>query len=59
MISHCHLNLMSSVSMRAQLPFLALHYLHVPTLLMRNLIRGNKWAKIDLCIGKMTEENGD
>jgi len=31
----------------------------VPVLLLRNLRRGNKWAKIDLCIGKMTEENGD
>ena len=41
------------------LPFIALHYLHVPVLLLRNLRRGNKWAKIDLCIGKMTEENGD
>ena len=41
------------------LPFLALHYLHMPTLLMRNIYRGNRWAKIDMCIGKLTEENGD
>jgi len=41
------------------LPFLALYYVHIPTLLMRNIRRGNKWAKIDLCIGKLTEVNGD
>ena len=27
--------------------------------LARNVRTGNKWAKIDPCIGKMTEENGD
>lgn len=41
------------------MPFLALHYLHIPTLLYRNILRGNRWAKIDMCIGKLTEENGD
>ena len=41
------------------LPFLALHYLHIPVLLARNVWRGNRWAKIDMCIGKLTEENGD
>jgi hypothetical protein len=41
------------------LPFLALHYVHIPTLLARNVWRGNRWAKIDMCIGKLTEENGD
>ena len=41
------------------LPFLALYYVHIPTLLCRNVWKGNRWAKIDLCIGKMTEENGD
>ena len=41
------------------LPFLALHFVHIPTLLYRNIKRGNKWAKIDMCIGKLTEENGD
>ena len=40
-------------------PFLALYYLHLPTLLARNIVRGNRWAKIDLCIGKLTEVNGD
>lgn len=41
------------------LPFLALHYLHIPTLLARNVAKGNRWAKIDMCIGKLTEEDGD
>jgi len=41
------------------LPFLALHFLHIPVLLARNVYRGNRWAKIDMCIGKLTEENGD
>lgn len=41
------------------MPFLALHFLHFPVLLARNVWRGNRWAKIDMCIGKLTEENGD
>jgi len=41
------------------LPSLALLYVHLPTLLARNICKGNNWAKIDPCIGKMTEENGD
>lgn len=41
------------------LPFLALLFVHLPTLLMRNVRKGNRWAKIDPCIGKLTEENGD
>ena len=41
------------------LPSLALLYVHLPTLLARNIWEGNNWAKIDPCIGKMTEENGD
>ena len=41
------------------LPFLALHYVHIPTLLARQIRKGNRWAKIDMCIGKLTEENGD
>jgi hypothetical protein len=41
------------------LPFLALNFIHIPTLLVRNLFTGNRWAKIDPCIGKLTEENGD
>uniref|UniRef100_A0A0G4HZ53 ATP-grasp domain-containing protein n=1 Tax=Chromera velia CCMP2878 TaxID=1169474 RepID=A0A0G4HZ53_9ALVE len=41
------------------LPSLALHCFHMPALLVRNVWDGRKWAKIDFCIGKMTEENGD
>merc|ERR1719498_1620568 len=41
------------------LPFLALLFVHLPTLLVRNVRKGNRWAKIDPCIGKLTEENGD
>jgi predicted ATP-grasp superfamily ATP-dependent carboligase len=41
------------------LPFLALYFVHMPVLLWRNVRRGNQWAKIDLCIGKLTEVNGD
>ena len=41
------------------LPFLGALFVHLPTLLARNVRNGNKWAKIDPCIGKMTEENGD
>jgi len=41
------------------LPFLAHLFVHIPTLLLRNVRNGNRWAKIDPCIGKMTEENGD
>merc|ERR1740138_1911289 len=44
---------------RDLLPFLALHYVHIPTLLCRNIWRGNQWKKIDMCIGKLTEVNGD
>ena len=44
---------------RDPLPSLAQLYVHLPTLLARNIYTGNKWAKIDPCIGKMTEENGD
>ena len=41
------------------LPFLGALFVHLPTLLARNVRTGNKWAKVDPCIGKMTEENGD
>merc|ERR1712032_1694536 len=41
------------------LPVLDHLYVHLPMLLIRNVHTGNKWAKIDPCIGKMTEENGD
>eukprot|EP00877_Chromochloris_zofingiensis_P006591 jgi/Chrzof1/2185/Cz11g05110.t1 len=41
------------------LPFLGLHYLQIPVLLVGNMFRGNPWKKIDLCIGKITELYGD
>lgn len=42
------------------LPFFMLHALHLPVLLLRNMrVGGNPWSKIDLCIGKLTEVNGD
>ena len=31
----------------------------VRTILVEHHRRGNRWAKIDMCIGKLTEENGD
>lgn len=41
------------------LPFLGLHYLQLPVLLLGNMWRGNPWTKIDLCIGKIAELYGD
>ncbi len=41
------------------LPFLALHHLHVPSLLLANLRRGRPWNKVDLNIGKLVEPAGD
>lgn len=28
-------------------------------LLLRNMIRGNPWVKVDLCTGKLVETGGD
>lgn len=41
------------------LPFLALHHLHVPSLLLANLRQGRPWQKVDLNIGKLVEPGGD
>eukprot|EP00878_Enallax_costatus_P031410 GHUV01034351.1.p1 GENE.GHUV01034351.1~~GHUV01034351.1.p1 ORF type:complete len:435 (+),score=89.55 GHUV01034351.1:118-1305(+) len=41
------------------LPFLGLHYLQIPVLLLGNIMRGNPWKKVDLCIGKIVELYGD
>ena len=41
------------------LPFLGLHYMQVPVLLLRNIWSGRPWKKIDLCIGKVVELGGD
>ena len=41
------------------LPFLGLHYMQIPILLLRNIWTGRPWKKIDLCIGKVVELGGD
>jgi hypothetical protein len=33
--------------------------LQVPLLLAGNMLRGNPWKKVDLCIGKVAELYGD
>lgn len=40
-------------------PFLALHHLHVPSLVLANLRAGRPWQKVDLNIGKLVEPGGD
>lgn len=40
-------------------PFWALHHLHVPSLLLGNLLRLRPWSKVDLNIGKLVEPAGD
>jgi hypothetical protein len=41
------------------LPFLLLHHLHLPSLLLGALVRGTDWVKIDVNIGKLVEPGGD
>lgn len=41
------------------LPFLLLHHLHIPWLLLRSLWHGTPWVRIDLAIGKLVEPAGD
>ncbi len=41
------------------LPFLCVHHLQVPSLLLRNLIGGKPWVKVDFNIGKLVEPAGD
>jgi predicted ATP-grasp superfamily ATP-dependent carboligase len=41
------------------LPFLAVHHLQIPALLLGNLRRGGAWHKIDFNIGKLVEPGGD
>ncbi len=40
-------------------PFWWLHHVHVPALLLGNLVRLRPWLKIDLNIGKLVEAAGD
>jgi hypothetical protein len=41
------------------LPFLLVHHLQIPSLLLDNLRRGRPWTKIDFNIGKLVEPGGD
>jgi hypothetical protein len=41
------------------LPFLLVHHLQIPALLLRNLVRGRDWVRIDFNIGKLVEPAGD
>ncbi len=41
------------------LPFLLLHHLQVPALLLANLVRGRDWVRVDFNIGKLVEPAGD
>ena len=41
------------------LPFLMVHHLQIPWLLVRNLLRLKDWIRIDFNIGKLVEPAGD
>ncbi|GAA2069660.1 ATP-grasp domain-containing protein [Williamsia deligens] len=41
------------------LPFLMVHHLHIPSLLLANLRARRGWTRIDLNIGKLVENGGD
>jgi predicted ATP-grasp superfamily ATP-dependent carboligase len=41
------------------LPFLLLHHLQVPWLLLQSLVHGKDWIRIDFNIGKLVEAGGD
>nr|WP_269327756.1 hypothetical protein [Kineosporia mesophila] len=41
------------------LPFLLVHHLQIPFLLLRNLVRNKPWIRIDFNIGKLVEPAGD
>lgn len=45
--------------LRDPLPFLMLHHLHVPALLLRAAISGRDWMRIDFNIGKLVRAGGD
>jgi predicted ATP-grasp superfamily ATP-dependent carboligase len=40
-------------------PFFALQHVHLPSLLLQNLVRLRPWVKIDVNIGKLVEPGGD
>lgn len=41
------------------LPFLLVHHVQIPWLLLRNLVAGRDWIRIDFNIGKLVEPAGD
>jgi predicted ATP-grasp superfamily ATP-dependent carboligase len=41
------------------LPFLLVHHLQIPRLLLGNLLRGRDWIRVDFNIGKLVEPAGD
>lgn len=44
---------------RDPLPFFGVHHLQIPSLLVKNLVSGRGWTRIDLNIGKLVEPGGD
>jgi hypothetical protein len=46
-------------SWRDPLPYLMVHHLHIPSLLIASLRRGRSWSRIDFNIGKLVEVGGD
>ncbi|MEM7698932.1 MAG: ATP-grasp enzyme [Verrucomicrobiota bacterium] len=44
---------------RDPLPFLFLYHWQIPMLLLKSLLRGGRWLKIDFNIGKLVEPDGD
>jgi hypothetical protein len=46
-------------SWRDPLPYLAVHHLQIPALLIDNLRRRRGWSRIDFNIGKLVEPGGD
>ena len=44
---------------RDPLPYLMVHHLQIPSLLLANLWNGRGWTRIDFNIGKLVEVGGD
>lgn len=44
---------------RDPLPFLLLHHVHIPALLLRSGAQGRDWHRIDFNIGKLVQAGGD
>ncbi len=44
---------------RDPLPFLMLYHWHIPLLLIRDLVEGRGWLRIDVNIGKLVQAGGD